>query len=151
MNMTPITFVQCSAIEEQSRSSGQVQSQAPNPIGRTPLLSPLLLKAIPVGSRTSAGWAPVTTISRNYRSAVELAAALAFWPSTSLGPKDIACTSRRDTGHPTATGAPRSFRVEQLRLPTFPLCSSHLWWLHPSKKQQSVNLCSFLQDCRKGN
>src|SRR3546814_10176932 len=38
MNMTPITFVQCSAIEEQSRSSGQVQSQAPNPIGRTPLL-----------------------------------------------------------------------------------------------------------------
>src|SRR3546814_10500820 len=40
--------------------------------------SPLLLKAIPVGSRTSAGWAPVTTISRNYRSAVALAAALAF-------------------------------------------------------------------------
>src|SRR3546814_12736608 len=92
----------------------------------------------------------VTTISRNYRSAVALAAALAFWPSTSLGPKDIACTSRRDTGHPTATGAPRWFRVEQMRLPTFPLCSSHLWWLHPCKKQQSVNLCSFLQACRKG-
>src|SRR3546814_3580337 len=93
---------------------------------------------------------PISTISRNYRSAVALAAALAFWPSTSLGPKDIACTSRRDTEHPTATGAPRWFRVEQMRLPTFPLCSSHLWWLHPCKKQQSVNLCSFLQACRKG-
>src|SRR3546814_4102448 len=91
---------------------------------------------------------PYTTLFRS--SAVALAAALAFWPSTSLGPKDIACTSRRDTGHPTATGAPRWFRVEQMRLPTFPLCSSHLWWLHPCKKQQSVNLCSFLQACRKG-
>src|SRR3546814_2893649 len=102
------------------------------------------LKAIPVGSRTSAGWAPVTTISRNYRSAVALAAALAFWPSTSLGPKDIACTSRRDTGHPTATGAPRWFRVEQMRLPTFPLRSEE----HTSELQSLMRI-SYAVFCLK--
>src|SRR3546814_2659446 len=98
---------------------------------------------------TSAGWAPVTTISRNYRSAVALAAALGFWPSKSLGPKDIACTSRRDTGHPTATGAPRWFRVEQMRLPTFPLCSSHLWWRSEehTSELQSLRRTSYAVFC----